>query len=147
MVAAFERPMPAMQTFLTLLLLDDRWRRRRYWLAIALFIAILVVGSIPGARQEIGLLARGVILHSVAYSLLTLLLFTGSTGSRTYRAVSAVLTAMAMGAADELLQSALPYRVGALSDWLVDSTASVVTASLLWAFLPRPVTAAGTVPD
>lgn len=132
-----------MLSLLTSLLLDDRWRRRRYWLAIALFIAILAFGSIPGARQEIGLLARGVILHSVAYSALTLLLFTGTAGTRAFRAVTAISTAMAMGAADELLQSALPYRVGALSDWLVDTAASVVTAALLWAFLPpaQPVRA------
>lgn len=127
-----------MQSFLTLLLLDSRWRRRRYWLAIAIFLAILVVGAIPGARQELGLLARGVILHSVAYSVLTLLLFTGSRGTRTRRALSAVMTALAMGAIDELWQSVLPYRVGALSDWLVDTTAAIVTASLLWAFLPEP---------
>lgn len=126
-----------MQSFLTLLLLDSRWRRQRYWLAIAIFLAILVVGSIPGARQEIGLLARGVILHSLAYSVLTLLLFTGSGGTRTRRALSAVMTTVAMGAIDELWQSVLPYRVGALSDWLVDTTASIVTASLLWAFLPQ----------
>jgi VanZ family protein len=107
---------------------------------MAIFLAILAFGSIPGARQEIGLLASGVILHSVAYSVLTLLLFAGSAGSRTGRAVTAVATVMAMGALDELLQSALPYRVGSVSDWLVDITASAVAGSLLWAFFPPPVT-------
>ncbi|UUZ51646.1 hypothetical protein LP420_09675 [Massilia sp. B-10] len=42
-----------------------------------------------------------------------------------------------MGAADELVQSMLPYRVGAVSDWVVDICASLVCASLLWTFMPR----------
>ncbi|UUZ57115.1 VanZ family protein [Massilia sp. H-1] len=53
-----------------------------------------------------------------------------------------VLTVAAMGAADELVQSMLPYRVGAVSDWVVDICASLVCASLLWTFMPPPVASA-----
>lgn len=131
-----------MQQFLTLLVLDERLRSRRYQAALALFVVIVITGSIPGARAEIGLLASGAILHSVAYAILTFLLFTGTSGSRALRAVRAVLTVAAMGAADELVQSMLPYRVGAVSDWVVDICASLVCASLLWTFMPEPVASA-----
>jgi VanZ family protein len=128
-----------MQQFLTLLVLDERLRARRFQAALAMFTLILIAGSIPGARAEIGHLASGILLHSIAYASLTFLLFTGTSGSRAARALRAVLTVAAMGAADELLQSMLPYRVGALSDWAVDVSASLVCASLLWTLLPAPV--------
>ena len=48
-----------------------------------------------------------------------------------------MLTIMAMGALDELVQSFLPYRHGAVSDWAVDSAAAAVTASVLWLLWSR----------
>ncbi len=127
--------------FLPQLLLDERLRKLRLATALTLFAIILVIGSIPGARAEIGNLASGVVLHSVAYGGLTLLLFTGLEGKRSERAFKAVLIVMAMGAADETIQALLPYRVGALLDWMVDSIAAIVTAGLAWRFLPQPVLA------
>lgn len=128
-----------MRHFLTHLVLDDSLRERRYQAALLLFAAILIAGSIPGARAEIAHVASGIVLHSTAYSCMTVLLYTGTAGTRRYRAVRSLLTVMAMGAADELLQSLLPYRVGALMDWIVDTSASLVSASLLARFLPDPV--------
>jgi VanZ family protein len=133
-----------MQHYLTLLVLDEGLRSHRYRAALAMFTLILIAGSIPGARAEIGHLASGIILHSLAYATLTFLLFTGSRGSRALRATRAVLTVAAMGAADELLQSMLPYRVGAVGDWVVDISASLLCAGLLWVFLPPPVARAAT---
>ena len=48
-----------------------------------------------------------------------------------------------MGAVDELVQSLLPYRRGAVADWLVDCNAAVMVAGLLWAFLPAQPRGAG----
>ncbi|QYF94178.1 VanZ family protein [Massilia sp. PAMC28688] len=132
-----------MSSLLNLLVLDERLRRQRFYVALLLFTVILIVGSIPGARQEIGVFASGIILHSVAYSTLTVLMFTGVQGSRKRRAIVASLAVIAMGALDELVQSALPYRVGSLGDWLVDSVASLITAATMWALLPVPQPAAG----
>lgn len=120
------------------LILDERLRRFRFASALLLFALIVILGSIPGARQEIGTMASGLILHSLAYSVLTLLLFTGGTGSRTGRALKALALVALMGAIDELVQSQLPYRHGAVQDWMVDITSSMITAALLWAFLPAP---------
>ncbi|UUZ50202.1 hypothetical protein LP420_09670 [Massilia sp. B-10] len=41
-----------MQQFLTLLVLDERLRSRRYQAALALFAVIVITGSIPGARRD-----------------------------------------------------------------------------------------------
>ncbi|WP_426100300.1 VanZ family protein [Massilia sp. TSP1-1-2] len=128
-----------MFSFVSLLVLDERLRRRRFYGAFLMFSAILVMGSIPGARAEIGEFGSGVVLHSLAYGSLTFLLYTGSTGSRSQRAIRAVLTVALMGALDEFVQSFLPYRTASTRDWLVDCCAASVMAGLLWRFMPEPV--------
>lgn len=109
----------------------------RYWTAIFLYLLILILGSMPGNRQEIGQVASGVVLHTLAYAGLTFLLFTGSKGSASQRAVKSVLTVAVMGAFDELLQSLFPYRHGAIADWLVDVNAAVLTALCMWVLWSR----------
>jgi len=106
-------------------------RRALHALALLLFAGILIAGSVPGARAEVGNYASGIVLHSLAYAFLTLLWFLGANGSPLERALKAVATIMLMGAADELVQSFLPYRSGDVRDWLVDATAAVVASSLL----------------
>lgn len=127
-----------MSPSLSLLVLDDRLRFWRFAGALLLFALIVAIGSIPGARAEIGTLASGVILHSVAYACLTFLLYTGTGGTPGQRAVKAVLAVMAMGAIDEGVQSLLPYRVGSVTDWMIDTSSAFLTAGLLWTLLPAP---------
>ena len=106
--------------------------------AMLLYVLILVFGSIPGARHEIGAFATGAVLHSLAYAGLTVLLFIGQrTESATGRAVNAVLITAAMGAGDEFVQSFLPYRGASVLDWLVDISASLVAATALCVVYPR----------
>jgi VanZ family protein len=119
------------------LLFSDRFERRRLQLALALFGAILAFGSIPGARSSIGHVAPGLVLHALAYSSISFLVFTGRPGSAWRRAAVAVLAVMAMGALDEGVQSLFPYRHAAVSDWLVDCQAALVTSALLWGCWPR----------
>lgn len=128
---------PVMSALLSLLVLDERLRKLRYGTALAIYAAILIMGSLPGARAEIGTVASGIVLHSLAYGTITFLLFTGSLGTARERAIKSVLAVMVMGALDELVQSFLPYRTGAVGDWMVDCNAALVTAGLLWAFLPQ----------
>lgn len=123
---------------LSRLVLDPALRKLRYRSALAMYAAVVVLGSVPGARAEIGLLARGLILHTLAYGIISFLLYTGSTGGQAARAGKAVLTVALMGALDETIQSFLPYRSGALADFLVDCNAALMTCALLWAFLPAP---------
>lgn len=111
--------------------------RLRYWGAIVLYLMILMIGSIPGARSDIGHVASGVVLHSCAYAGLCFLIFTGGTGNPSGRAVKAVLTIALMGALDEVVQSFFPYRHGAVSDWLVDCAAALLSAGLMWSLWTR----------
>lgn len=113
------------------------YRLIRYRLAWFAFAAIIVAGSIPGARAEIGQVASGYVLHMVAYAGITFLLVTGARGTLGWRSVKAVLTVAAMGAADELVQSFLPYRRGAAGDWMIDVGSSTVMAAVLYLLARR----------
>jgi VanZ family protein len=130
-----------MPALLSLLVLDPKLRKARCALAILLYLTIVVWGSIPGARAEIGHYAPGVVLHSLAYAALAFLWFTGSSGSPAARSLKAVLLVAAMGAGDEFVQSFFPYRGADVHDWIVDCVSAIITCGLLWAVLPKPALA------
>lgn len=126
-----------MPTLFSVFVFDPRWRVWRLRAAAAIYAAILVMGSVPGARAEIGLVASGIVLHSLAYGVLAALLFGGTLGDPAGRAAKAVLGVAAMGAGDELVQSFLPYRNGNPADWAVDVSAALVVSLLLWRLAAR----------
>ena len=122
---------------LSQIFLTSSHARLRYRGAIVLYLLILILGSIPGARADIGQVASGLILHSCAYGGLAFLLFTGGSGSPAWRGVKAVLTIALMGAVDECVQSLFPYRHAAVSDWLVDCNAATLASLLMWGLWTR----------
>lgn len=126
-----------MPAFLSFLLLDPRLRPARIKTALLLYAGVVLAGSIPGARAEVGEFAPGVVLHGLTYAFLTMLWFLGSTGSGPVRAAKAVLAIALMGAGDELVQSFLPYRSGDLGDWMVDVGAALLTGTLLAVLVPQ----------
>jgi VanZ family protein len=134
---AFAQRRTAMPAFLSLLLLDPRLRSVRIKTALLLYACVLVAGSIPGARAEVGEFAPGVVLHGLTYAFLSLLFYFGSTGSATVRAAKAVLAIALMGAGDELVQSFLPYRNGDIRDWIVDVSAALLTSTVLAVLAPQ----------
>ncbi|MES2129130.1 MAG: VanZ family protein [Pseudomonadota bacterium] len=111
-------------------------RRLRLCCAWASYAAILILGSVPGARADLGQLASGLVLHSAAYAIITYGLLTGMRGPLRRRALLAVLTVAAMGALDEYVQSFFPYRHAAVGDWLVDCSAASLSALAQLAWLP-----------
>lgn len=119
------------------ILLDSRFQHTCYASAMTLFLAIVVVGSIPGARHNLGQYASGLVLHSAAYAILSALIFLGSRGSASRRAIWAVITIAMMGATDEYVQSFWSYRTAALGDWLVDVVSGGVISTVLWKFWSR----------
>ncbi|GIZ51604.1 VanZ family protein [Noviherbaspirillum aridicola] len=114
-------------------LIDPRFTTLRLRAAWAAYLSILIFGAIPGARTEIGEYASGLVLHFFAYGCISFLLFTGFVGHPGARLVRCVLLIALMGAGDEFMQSFLPYRRGAISDWYVDVSAGIVVSTLLWA--------------
>jgi VanZ family protein len=137
MVAAFTTSFIAMRAIFSAALFDAAYQKARYRAAFGLYLFAVIVGSIPGARADMGKYASGLVLHSSGYAILTVLLFSGRPGTPLARATSAVLTVMLMGAIDEKIQTFFPYRHGSVLDWLVDCAAAVLTALLLWAFWPK----------
>lgn len=113
-------------------LFHSDFQRLRLYAAWTLYAAVLMLGSLPGARQEVGHFLPGVILHLATYSAIAFLLYTGMQASPAGRAIRTVGWIALMGAADELVQSFLPYRTGAVSDWAIDVTAGVVVSTVLW---------------
>jgi VanZ family protein len=104
---------------------------------IFFYLLILAVGSIPGARQDIANYATGLVLHSVAYAVISTLIFVGTFGAASRRAFTAILTVAAMGALDEYVQSFFPYRTAAITDWLVDTVSGLVVSVVLWRLWPQ----------
>ena len=115
----------------SLLQLPSNVRRALHALARLGLVAILVAGSIPGARAEVGAFASGVVLHGLTYAFLATLWFLGATGTPLQRALKAMLAIALMGAIDEWVQSFLPYRSGDVRDWLVDVIAATLASSVL----------------
>ncbi|MEW7850852.1 VanZ family protein [Massilia aurea] len=126
--------MPALST---LLYAESRLRRAMHAAALLIFAGIVIAGSMPGARAEVGEYASGLVLHSLAYASLATLWFLGSSGSGLQRALKAVLAIALMGAIDEGVQHFLPYRSGTVHDWLVDVSAATVAATLLAMLVAR----------
>ncbi len=124
---------------ITCVLCSSKFQRLCNTGAIAVFLAIVVIGSLPGARDGLGKFASGVVLHSVAYAILGLLTFIGGNGSGTKRAFWTVLKVAAMGAIDEGVQSLFPYRRAAVGDWTVDVTAGAVVSVMLWKYWPTDI--------
>lgn len=122
-------------------------RRALHAFALLGLVAILVAGSIPGARAEVGAYASGVVLHGMTYAFLASLWFLGATGTPLQRALKAMLAIALMGAVDEWVQSFFPYRSGDVRDWLVDVTAATIASTVLavlatLAPAPQPATSA-----
>ncbi|HYD96287.1 MAG TPA: VanZ family protein [Noviherbaspirillum sp.] len=89
-------------------------------LGIVLYLAVIVLGSIPGARADMDEVASGFVLHFSTYAVIAFLLACGLRGGALRKTAAAFLIIAAMGALDECLQAFLPYRTAALTDWLVD---------------------------
>jgi VanZ family protein len=136
------RILGALQSFSYLMrllhsILDPRHERLRLHAALVLYATVVIMGSIPGARVEVGTYASGLVLHFFTYAALAFLLFTGIDANVQGRAVKTVLIIAAMGAFDEFVQSFLPYRTAALGDWAVDFVAGLTISSLLWSLSMR----------
>lgn len=137
-VAALANPPPRkMRPSFSALLFADQYKKLRFRSAILAYLLVLILGSIPGAREQVAVLSSGLVLHAVTYSVITFFLFSGSTGNTWHKALQALLIVVVMGAIDEGIQTFLPYRTGSVIDWSVDVGAAFITALALGIFWPK----------
>jgi len=109
---------------------------RRYSLRIACFFFLLMVavGSIPGKAEALSAATHDKLLHFVAYSVLSVLLYLGIPGSRWRRALGTLAGVAFLGLLDETIQHFLHYRNSDVRDWLFNMLAaalSVIACSVL----------------
>lgn len=115
-----------MRALLTRFISDKHAEALMFRCGLALYLAVILLGSIPGARDEVGNVASGLVLHFTTYACIALLLACGAAGNLSTRAVKAFCIVAVMGALDEGIQSLLPYRDGALDDWMIDMSAALL---------------------
>ena len=103
------------------------------WLAIALifFLFMIIVGSLPGNAQALTEKINDKILHFLAYSLLTVLIYLSlsTTHLRKFTLTLSIIAILAM--TDELIQSTMTFRNASLYDLSVDILAASLIASCL----------------
>jgi VanZ family protein len=114
------------------------------WTAFAFFAAMLLAGAIPGKAEALSAVIYDKLLHFIAYSILSALVYGALEGGLWRRALLAVAAIGLLGAFDEAVQALLSYRHGNLFDWQVDLLAACLTVgalSMLQATrrLPEPV--------
>jgi len=114
-----------MRALLTRFISDKQYETLMFRSGLALYLAVIILGAIPGARDEVGQFASGLVLHFTTYASIALLLACGAAGNVTTKAIKAFYIVAAMGALDEIIQSLLPYRDGAITDWMIDITAAL----------------------
>ena len=104
-----------------------------HWFCIAsgFFILLIALGSIPGTADALSQRFGDKLLHTLAYSVMTVLYFFSYIGSKFARSVAAVSTIALLGALDETVQSLLPYRNSSLADWCFDIAAAFIVVTLL----------------
>jgi hypothetical protein len=132
-----------MTMHLSTLLQNPRMRLLCLAGAVLMYLTIITLGNVPGARADIGAYAPGGVLHSIAYAVLAALWFSGSGGTPLGRACKAVLAIAAMGAGDEYVQSFFPYRGASVHDWAVDVSAAIVASSVMALLAARAPVNAG----
>lgn len=103
------------------------------WLAIALifFLFMIIVGSLPGNAQALTEKINDKILHFLAYSLLTALIYLSlsTTHLRKFTLTLSIIAILAM--TDEFIQSTMTFRNASFYDLSVDILAASLITSCL----------------
>ncbi len=103
------------------------------WLAIAIvfFLFMIALGSLPGNAQALTEKINDKILHFLAYSLLTILIYLSlsTTQLRKFTLTLSIIAILAM--TDELIQSTMAFRNASLYDLSIDILAASLIASCL----------------
>ena len=99
--------------------------------AITLFILMLALGSYPGNAQALTEKINDKILHFLAYSLLTALIYLSLTSTKREKFFITLCIMFALSLTDEYIQSMLSFRTASLLDLSVDLLAAGLMTSCL----------------
>lgn len=121
------------RTFLTILL-SIVTPQRCLSAAIIFFVLMVILGAIPGEAHALSEAVHDKLLHFLAYTVLSALIYASFTGQPAARAFRTLITIASLGALDEAIQSLMPYRDANWMDWKADMMASLSIVTVL-AFL------------
>lgn len=134
--------MTILYSLLYSLVFDPRYRKARLAAAFGVYALIVILGSIPGGRQEIEDLRTGMgipsgthsgwWLHALSYGFITAMLFGGLGRPAFSSALRCLIIIAFMGGIDEGIQTLLPYRSGKMPDWEVDVLSGMFCLVILW---------------
>ena len=99
--------------------------------AISLFILMLALGSYPGNAQALTEKINDKILHFLAYSLLTALIYLSLNSTKREKIFITLCIMFALSLTDEYIQSMLSFRTASLLDLSVDLLAAGLMTSCL----------------
>lgn len=99
--------------------------------AITLFILMLALGSYPGNAQALTEKINDKILHFLAYSLLTALIYLSLNSTKREKFFITLCIMFALSLTDEYIQSMLSFRIASLLDLSVDLLAAGLMTSCL----------------
>ena len=99
--------------------------------AISLFILMLALGSYPGNAQALTEKINDKILHFLAYSLLTALIYLSLNSTKREKFFITLCIMFTLSLTDEYIQSMLSFRTASLLDLSVDLLAAGLMTSCL----------------
>lgn len=100
--------------------------------AALLFFSLMIgLGSIPGNATALTEKINDKLLHFLAYSLLTFLIYQSLIISRFAKFFTTLNILFVLSMADEIIQSHLSYRTTSLSDLIADMLAAFLVTTLL----------------
>ncbi|HJV72917.1 MAG TPA: VanZ family protein [Noviherbaspirillum sp.] len=105
--------------------------RRCLSAAIIFFVLMVILGAIPGEAHALSEVVYDKLLHFLAYSVLSGLIYASIIASPVSRALLTVLAVGSLGALDEAIQTLMPYRDANWMDWKADMMASLSCVTLL----------------
>ncbi|HVL74572.1 MAG TPA: VanZ family protein, partial [Noviherbaspirillum sp.] len=101
------------------------------WAALACYLSMIVLGSIPGQAESLSEVVHDKMLHFVAYGVLSVLVYGAVRGRLWVRGIGTIAVVGLLGAIDEGIQSFLPYRQASWADWQVDLIAALLTVTVM----------------
>ena len=116
--------------------------KNNFYFAVAaiFFITMIILSSIGDFEKQLIWLFNDKLLHLIAYSILSMLIYLGLGGHLLSKIALTFFVVSGLGAIDELIQNFFPNRDPSFDDWLVDCLGCIATVgfmAIIQSFLPN----------